>query len=260
MPPSVVCPPRRSRNSRTSVFAPCRAAAMPAGAPPVPPPATTTSYDARTGSGCGNGAASPMRPRRSAALPAARPTAAASVPFSAHGPTTKMPSGSEVNVSGVAYAILSAASAWSAVQVRSRAICSAARNENAEPSANGSINSCTCILPARSTTVNVQGLSPDGNGRREPPARSARRPRTVASISTFARTDWKPLRDATTTPAKFPFGSRRMSVAGKPVRNGTPAASMDLSSPRLTRNGVTLSRNPLGTGPRTRRTPGSWRG
>ena len=74
----------------------------PRDAPPVPPPATTTSYDARTGSEGDNGAASPMRPRRSAALPAARPTATAAIPFSAHGPTAKMPSGNEVNVSGVA--------------------------------------------------------------------------------------------------------------------------------------------------------------
>ena len=79
----------------------------------------------------------------------------------------------------------------------------------------------------------------------------------VASISTFARTDWNPLREATITPANRPSASRRTSVAGKPVRNGTSAASRHLSSPRLKRNGAAAPRNSLATGAKTRRTPGS---
>ena len=259
MPPSVVCPPRRSRNSSTSVFAPCRAAAMPAGAPPVPPPATTTSYVASTGSS-GKGRAPARPPLRFATSAALRPTSYADMPDSAQGPTANIPSGKDVNVSGIVHAIRSAASAWSGAHVRSRAICSATRNDRAEPSANGNVSSCTCIFPVRSIVVNVQGLSPDGNARRAPPARSARRPRIVASISTFARMDWNPLRDATTMPANCPSASRRMSVAGKPVRNGTSAASRHLSSPRLMRNGATAPRSSVPTGAKTCRTPGSWRG
>ncbi len=49
MKPVVPTPPRPWRYSITSVFAPCLAAAMPAGAPPVPPPTTTTSYSPSTG-------------------------------------------------------------------------------------------------------------------------------------------------------------------------------------------------------------------
>ena len=71
-------PPRPCRYSTTSVLAPCRAAPMPAGAPPVPPPMTTTSYWPNTGrarASCGTRGPAPApaarRSRNSLTSPAA---------------------------------------------------------------------------------------------------------------------------------------------------------------------------------------------
>jgi len=50
----VPTPPSPCRNSTTSVLAPCRAAPIPAGAPPVPPPMMTVSYFPMTGTDLSN--------------------------------------------------------------------------------------------------------------------------------------------------------------------------------------------------------------
>ena len=157
-------------------------------------------------------------------------------------PSTKTCGTSPVARSGGTWKSVSAASSCAFVNVRSRAICSASAKDANDPSAIG-ISSVhaharplifrpfgdhwtpTSYAPASARavspsafgsspliTMRVNVWTPFGYGVNGTPASRAAVARSVASTTAFARTAWRPLRLAMTTPATAPFPSFSTSV------------------------------------------------